>query len=36
MVEGVLQNQDGVTSIRAEMVQGLGGLSVDFGAHDFY
>ena len=36
MVEGVLQNQDGVTSIRAEMVQGLGGASVDFDAHDFY
>jgi len=36
MVEGVLQNQDDVTSIRAEMVQGLGGPSVDFEAHDFY
>ena len=36
LIEGVLQNQDGVTSIRAEEVQGLGGLSVDFDAHDFY
>ncbi len=36
LVEGVLQNQDGVTSIRAEAVQGLGGGSVDFDAHDFY
>jgi error-prone DNA polymerase len=36
LVEGVLQNQDGVTSIRAEVVQGLGGLSIDFDAHDFY
>jgi error-prone DNA polymerase len=36
LVEGVLQNQDGVTSIRAEVVQGLAGLSVDFDAHDFY
>jgi len=25
-----------VTSIRAEAVQGLGGGSVDFDAHDFY
>ncbi len=36
LVEGVLQNQEGVTSIRAEAVQGLGGGSVDFDAHDFY
>jgi error-prone DNA polymerase len=36
LVEGVLQNQDDVTSIRAEVVQGLGGLSIDFDAHDFY
>ena len=36
LIEGVLQNQDGVTSIRAEEVQGLAGVSVDFDAHDFY
>ena len=36
IVEGVLQNQDGVTSIRAEHVQGLRGIDVDFDAHDFY
>ena len=36
LVEGVLQNQEGVTSIRAEAVHGLGGGSVDFDAHDFY
>jgi error-prone DNA polymerase len=36
LVEGVLQNQDGVTSVRAELVQGLAGVSVDFDAHDFY
>jgi error-prone DNA polymerase len=36
LIEGVLQNQDGVTSIRAEQVQGLSGPSVDFDAHDFY
>ncbi len=36
VVEGVLQNQDGVTSVRAEQVQGMGGVDVDFDAHDFY
>jgi error-prone DNA polymerase len=36
IVDGVLQNQDGVTSIRAEQVHGLHGLDVDFDAHDFY
>jgi error-prone DNA polymerase len=36
IVDGVLQNQDGVTSVRAEQVYGLKGLDVDFDAHDFY
>ncbi len=36
IVDGVLQNQDGVTSVRAEQVQGLRGVDVDFDAHDFY
>ena len=36
IVEGVLQNQEGVTSVRAEAVFGMRGLSVDFDAHDFY
>jgi error-prone DNA polymerase len=36
MVEGVLQNQDGVTSVRAEAVHGMRGLDIDFDAHDFY
>jgi len=36
MVDGVLQNQDGVTSVRAEAVHGMRGLDVDFDAHDFY
>jgi error-prone DNA polymerase len=36
IVEGVLQNQDGVTSVRAEQVQGMRGVDVDFDAHDFY
>ena len=36
IVDGVLQNQDGVTSIRAEQVQGMRGVDVDFDAHDFH
>jgi len=36
LVDGVLQNQDGVTSIRAEQVHGLRGVAIDFDAHDFY
>jgi len=36
IVDGVLQNQDGVTSVRAEQVQGLKGANIDFDAHDFY
>jgi error-prone DNA polymerase len=35
LVDGVLQHQDGVLSVRAERVEGIGGgVSVD--AHDFY
>jgi len=36
LVDGVLQNQDDVVSVRAEEVQGLAGVDVDFDAHDFY
>ncbi|HET9831584.1 MAG TPA: OB-fold nucleic acid binding domain-containing protein, partial [Vicinamibacterales bacterium] len=39
LVDGVLQNQDGVTSVRAERIAGLhgGGVQdVEFDAHDFY
>jgi hypothetical protein len=36
IVDGILQNQEGVTSIRAETVQSLRGVDVDFDAHDFY
>src|SRR5262245_36324743 len=36
IVDGVLQNQDGVTSVRAEQMSGLKGLDVDFDAHDLY
>src|SRR5438094_1149567 len=36
IIDGVLQHQDGVIAIRAEQVQGMRGLDVDFDAHDFY
>lgn len=36
LVEGILQSQDGVTSVKAERVQGLGGVPIDVGSHDFY
>jgi hypothetical protein len=35
-VDGVLQDQEGVTSVRAEAVQSLRGLDVGLDAHDFY
>jgi error-prone DNA polymerase len=36
IVDGVLQNQDGVTSVRAEQVHGMRGVDVDFDSHDFH
>ena len=40
IVDGVLQNQDGVTSVRAERIRGMRGAGavdgIDFDAHDFY
>lgn len=36
LVEGTLQNQDGVTSIRAERMEGLGGRQVEVDSRDFY
>ena len=36
IVDGVLQQQDGVTAIRAEQIQGMRGVDIDFDAHDFY
>jgi len=36
IAEGVLQNQDGAMSIRAEQMQRLRSVDVDFEAHDFY
>jgi error-prone DNA polymerase len=42
IVDGALQNQDGVTSVRAEQIRGMRGADaggvddIDFDAHDFY
>jgi len=42
IIDGVLQNQDGVTSVRAEQIRGMRGAGaggvddIDFDAHDFY
>jgi error-prone DNA polymerase len=36
LVEGVLQNQENVTAVRAERVEGIAGVSIDVGSHDFY
>jgi error-prone DNA polymerase len=36
LVEGMLQNQEGVTSVRAERMEGLGGTTVEVEARNFY
>ena len=36
LVEGMLQNQEGVTSIRAERMEGVGGTRIEVEARDFY
>jgi error-prone DNA polymerase len=36
LIDGVLQHQDGVVSVRAEAVQGMKSEAIDFDAHDFY
>ena len=36
LVTGVLQNQEGVTSVRADEIDGLGGTAVAVESHDFY
>jgi error-prone DNA polymerase len=38
LVDGILQHQDGVVSVRAEALQGMtrGAANVDFDSHDFY
>jgi error-prone DNA polymerase len=36
LVDGVLQNQEGVTSVKAERLHGLGGVAIDVDSHDFH
>jgi error-prone DNA polymerase len=36
LVDGVLQNQDGVTSVKAERLHALGGAAVEIDSHDFH
>jgi error-prone DNA polymerase len=36
LVEGMLQNQDGVTSVKAERLEGIAGVPIDFESHDFH
>jgi error-prone DNA polymerase len=36
LVDGVLQHQDGVVSVRAEQIQPMRATEVHFDAHDFY
>ena len=36
LVDGLLQNQEGVTSVRADHMEGLGGTPVAVESHDFY
>ncbi|MEI6668910.1 MAG: error-prone DNA polymerase [Acidobacteriota bacterium] len=36
LIEGLLQNQEGVTSVRAERVEAIAGVAVDVASHDFY
>ncbi len=36
LVEGRLQNQDGITSVRAERFEPLPGARIDVESHDFY
>jgi error-prone DNA polymerase len=36
LVEGILQNQENVTAVRAERVEGIAGVPVAIESHDFY
>ena len=36
LVDGILQNQDGVTSVKAERLHALGGVTVEIDSHDFH
>ena len=36
LVDGILQNQDGVMSVKAERLHALGGVAVEIDSHDFH
>jgi error-prone DNA polymerase len=36
LIDGVLQNQDGVTSVKAERLHVLGGVAIEIDSHDFH
>jgi error-prone DNA polymerase len=36
LIDGILQNQDGVTSVKAERLHALGGVAIDIDSHDFH
>jgi error-prone DNA polymerase len=36
LVEGILQNQENVTAVRAERVEGIAGVAIAVDSHDFY
>jgi error-prone DNA polymerase len=36
LIDGVLQNQDGVTSVKAERLHALGGAAIEIDSHDFH
>jgi error-prone DNA polymerase len=36
LVDGILQNQDGVTSVKAERLHALAGAAIDIDSHDFH
>jgi error-prone DNA polymerase len=36
LVDGILQNQDGVTSVKAERLHALAGQAIEIDSHDFH
>jgi error-prone DNA polymerase len=36
LIDGILQNQDGVTSVKAERLHALGGVAIEIDSHDFH
>jgi error-prone DNA polymerase len=36
LIDGILQNQDGVTSVKAERLHSLGGVAIEIDSHDFH